>query len=122
MYYTHHFAHHETLRRACDWLAWLGFHPESTPAASAGTPRLSVPVGAGEYAEVALLVNAVERSDPQGWPSFWDEAALAHSAPEPSGPVEEPVFGSARHAVIGWHPIDWANDADLDAFRESMGH
>jgi hypothetical protein len=125
MYYTHHFAHHETLRRACDWLAQLGFHPDRTRAGSDGTPWLAIPVGPGQYAEVALLVNAVERTDPQGWPSFWDEARLAHSAPTDSGRADDPAHATTRHALIGWHPIDATrpvDDVDLDSFREAMGH
>jgi hypothetical protein len=121
MYYTHHFAHHETLRRACDWLARLGFHADHTRSESGGTPWLAIPVGPGQYAEVALLVNAVERTDPQGWPSFWDEAALTHSAPGAAGRTDGPALAEAHHAVIGWHPIDTVGDADLDAFREAMG-
>lgn len=122
MYYTHHFAHHETLRRACDWLGRFGFHPQHVASADDGTPRLSLPVGVAALAEVEMLINAVEQSDPEGWPSFWDEARLAHATPRAADRDEDGPATSGR-AVIGWHPIDARlTGADLDRIRDAMGH
>ncbi len=81
MYYIHHFAHHETLRRACDWLGQLGYRPSVPGPGEAASPWLTLNVPTARLAEVELLVNAAENSDPLGWPSFWDEARLPHSAP-----------------------------------------
>jgi hypothetical protein len=121
MYYTHHFAHHETLLRACDWLDRLGFHPERTTEPDV-TPRLSMPVSVSQLAKVEMIISAVEKTDPEGWPSFWDEARLAHSAPKSAARVEDSPTTSTR-GIIGWHPIDaHPREAEFDRIREAMGH
>ncbi len=125
MYYTHHFAHHETLRRACDWLGQFGFHPSATLPGEADSPRLTLTVPTGQLAEVELLVNAAENSDPLGWPSFWDEARQFHATPELSSFRSRDDGAGAAKAEIGWHPIDGADRSDraeLERLREAMGH
>ncbi len=122
MYYTHHFAHYETLCRACDWLGRLGLHAEPSPGLDQGTPRLTMMVNPGQLAAVELLVNALEGADPEGWPSFWDDAQHAHSAPPPV--VDRgPTSTSGRPDPIGWHPIDARHGVrpELDRLREAMG-
>lgn len=123
MYYTHHFAHYQTLRRACQWLDHLGLHPDYATSPEEGNPRLCVSVDRGQLAEVELLINALEGADPEGWPSFWDEARLAYSAPAPRM-KRDATSTSNRPIPIGWHPIveaDVSRD-DLDRLREAMGH
>lgn len=122
MYYTHHFAHHATLRRACEWLGRLGLHVESDRDHPEAAPRLSLVVDRGQLAEVELLINALEGADPEGWPSFWDEARLPHSAPMPSSRPAA-ALTPGRPDPIGWHPVDSGprTGPDLDRLREAMG-
>jgi hypothetical protein len=106
MYYTHHFAHRETLRRACEWLGRMGFHPEEIGKYDGGIPRLALSVEYARLGEVELLINAVERSDPEGWPSFWDEAM--RTGPFPGSPRAEERADATTRGVseVGWHPLD----------------
>jgi hypothetical protein len=104
MYWTHHFSHHDTLGRARSWIEQLGFAPDRIEVHADGVPRLTVTGTPHEIAEVGMLINALERSDPRGWPSFWDVARLNHvypsARPEPAAPA------AAAATVIGWHPPD----------------
>jgi hypothetical protein len=125
MYYIHHFAHHETLRRACDWLGQLGFHPDMPRPGVAESPWLTLSVPASQLAEVELLVNAAENTDPLGWPSFWDEARRVHVGSELRSDESTPVEVRGASVAIGWHPIDEADvpaRAELERLRDVMGH
>jgi hypothetical protein len=106
MYYTHLFSHTETLTRARNWLIQLGFRPEQIESHADGMPRLAVALDPERLAEVAMVINAIERSDPDGWPSFWESARHGHHHAD--RPAEEALPGPSRPstAVIGWHPID----------------
>ncbi len=106
MYWTHHFSHLETLTRARRWLAQLGFTPDRMEVHTEGVPRMAFLVTPAQFAEVKMLINAVERSDPEGWPSFWELSAYAQHAPHS---VAEPVpleADSTEDSAIGWHPLD----------------
>ena len=106
MYWTHHFAHHETLSRACSWLTRLGVSPDRIEAHSDGIPRLAVSVHPAELAGIEMVINAVERSDPDGRPSFWDVARLPHVYPsQVEGPAAD-GRGPRGSTAIGWHPTD----------------
>ncbi len=111
MYYTHHFAHPETLSRAHSWLTRLGFGADRMDAHAEGTPRLALRVEPSELAEVVMLLNAVERSDPDGWPSFWENALKNPSCP--AMPEYPPTAEAVRPKTvpIGWHPVDRAPEA-----------
>ena len=124
MYYTHHFAHHETLRRACEWLGAFGYQPSEIEPHFGGVPTLGLAVEPGRIGGVELLVNALESSDPEGWPGFWDEPKLPrHWA---STPGEEHRLDGVvkRPSPVGWHPIDSSRreSAELDLLRDIMGH
>jgi hypothetical protein len=121
MYYIHHFAHHETLRRACDWLGRFGFEPDLRD----GSPWLMLQVDPSQIAKVELLVNAVEQADPAGWPSFWDEARSSYSSPSLSSTSSGEGQTASSRASIGWHPIDKAVSLampDLERIHRAMGH
>jgi hypothetical protein len=75
-YITHEFAHRETLDRARRWLRLLEFDPTRIEAHSQGTPRLAVAVELGEAAEVALLIDIAESTDPDGSPSVLQPVRL----------------------------------------------
>ncbi len=106
-YLTHAFAHPETLQRVRRWLVQGGFDPSRIEVHAHGTPRLSVFVERGETAEVEMIIDAVERTDPDGFPSFWDLSRVRHTA----RPVEKPSIAETpqpRSAsfVVGWRPLD----------------
>ena len=129
-YITHQFAHPETLDRARRWLIQAGIDPSRIEAHPHGTPRLAVAVQPGEAAEVALLIDAAEAGDPDGFPSFLELARQRHIYPQVIEP-DDSVAKEARAAsfVIGWRPIDTDREvtqattgADLlRAYREHWG-
>jgi hypothetical protein len=106
MYFTHHFAHHDTLSRARSWLTRLGFDPRPAPTHTSGIPRIAVVVEPHRLGAVNMLISAVERADPDGFPSFWDEARQPHSAPNEPHDGAPTDRGKPRSSVIGWHPLD----------------
>src|SRR5437763_4395324 len=93
-YITHQFAHPETLDRARRWLIQAGIDPSRIEAHPHGTPRLAVAVEPGEAAEVALLIDAAEAGDPDGFPSFLELARQQHIYPQ----VMEPHDSVAKEA------------------------
>jgi hypothetical protein len=107
-----------------------GIDPSRIEAVPYGTPRLAVAVGPGEAAEVALLIDAAESGDPDGFPSFLELARRRHIFPKVI-PPHDSVAKEARSAsfVIGWRPIDRDLEVDqattaaelLRAYREHYG-
>lgn len=122
MYYTHHFANHETLSRARSWLSRLGFGPESMEAHTDGIPRLSLAVEPSRWSGVEMVIHAVERSDPRGAPGLWDVAAQPHIYPEPNPEWASAKAPKASATRIGWHPPDLPvrNDPDHEVARTTM--
>jgi len=106
MYVTHHFANLETLSRARAWLSRLGFGPGNMEAHTDGIPRLSVAVEPSRLSGVEMVLSAVERSDPRGWPAFWDVAHQAHLYPVRKRSDRARAIGRQGTTVIGWHPTD----------------
>jgi hypothetical protein len=106
MYFTHHFAHLETLSRAHSWLAQLGFKAHQIEMHKTGTPRIVLSIEPYQWAEVSLLIGAVECTDPDGFPSLWDLPRL-HRNDSPEHPEAIPNAPCPCHsAAIGWHPLD----------------
>jgi hypothetical protein len=106
MYYTHYFANHETLARARTWLSRVGFGVESIEIHVDGIPRITVAVNPTHWSGVEMLINAIERSDPCGWPGYWDVANQAHVYPKQlmfEAKIETTPSGAT---AIGWHPVD----------------
>ncbi len=123
MYFTHHFAHQETLSRARSWLTRLGFGADEIVTQDEGSPRLSLNVESQRLPEVRFLINALERSDPDSFASFWVEAKKPHHAGQSASiQGEETQAGRTHFGTIGWHPPDWAlaTDSELGALRELM--
>ena len=106
-YISHQFAHLETLERARRWLIQAGFDPNRIEALPQGIPRLAVAVEPGESAEVELIIDAAESTDPEGNPSIWDLARQKHiylQSGEAAREISEP---EQHHSfVVGWRPID----------------
>jgi len=123
MYFTHHFAHEETLSRARSWLTRLGFSPHEIQTHTQGSPRLSLSVNAQRLPEVRFLINALERSDPDSFASFWEEAKKTHPCQSVAEEVDAAEPCVRPHAgTIGWHPPDWSlmPESELRALREWM--
>jgi len=129
-YITHEFAHPETLDRVRRWLVQAGFDPSRIEAHSHGVPRLAMAVEPGEAAEVAMLIDAAEASDPDGFPSFLELARQRHVYPQLEK-SDDSAAAAAQSAsfVIGWRPIDLdrevtqtSTEVDLQrAYREQRG-
>jgi hypothetical protein len=122
MYYTHHFANHESLSRARSWLSRLGFSPASVEAHADGIPRITVAVEPSFLSGLEMLFHAVERSDPRGCPGLWDVAAQPHVYPEAGAERLAAHPAVPRGTAIGWHPPDApaAAGPDSDAFGRSL--
>jgi hypothetical protein len=110
-YVTHQFAHAETLDRAARWLRQVGVDPGRIEVHREGIPWISVIASPEQSAEVEMIFKAAERSDPDGWPSFWELAKYPHPHVEPTtgDPVTDSTVVTARPFPIGWHPPDVAD-------------
>jgi hypothetical protein len=105
-YVTHHFAHLDTLSLARRWLVQLGFDPAQIEIHADGIPRIAVAVRPEQAAEVEMVINAAELTDPNAWPSFWDVAQQEHVYPAVGEAAPEVPLPQTRTSVIGWHPVD----------------
>ena len=117
MYLTHHFAHPETLARFKTWLTHLGIKHHPAASHDSGIPRIALKVDPSQLDAIGMLISVVERNDPDGFPSFWEIAAVPHTRgvePETKAMAEGHQAG---FAVIGWHPNDTSPASDPD-FRE----
>lgn len=106
LYVTHQFAHVETLDRADRWLRQRGFPAGQIETHREGLPWIAVVCPAARSAEVALIFDAAERSDPDGWPSFWELARMPHTRVSPALDMPIPHEHGPRPFPLGWHPID----------------
>jgi hypothetical protein len=88
-------------------LVQAGFDPSRIEVHAHGTPRLAIAVEPGEAAEVERLIDAVEGTDPDGFPSFWDLALVHHfSTPVEALPSAETPQLQSTSFVVGWRPLD----------------
>lgn len=106
-YITHEFAHPETLDRVRRWLVQVGFDASRIEAHSHGTPRLAVAVEPGEAAEVAMMIDTAEASDPDGFPSFLQVTWQRHVVPH-AEELDTAVPEASRSASfpVSWRPLD----------------
>ena len=106
-YLTHQFAHLETLDRARRWLVHAGFDPSQIEVMTDGIPRIAIKLAPGQAAEAAQVLDAVEQTDPQGLPSFWDLARQPHVHREHATVAETPATEmEAKTFVIGFRVPD----------------
>jgi hypothetical protein len=101
-YLTHQFAHLETLNRARKWLEYAGFDPSQIEVMTDGVPRIAVRLEPGQAAEAELVIDAVELTDPQGNPIFWDLARQQLVPAEPT--AEPPAPPEPRTFAVGFQP------------------
>jgi len=106
MYFTHHFARPETLTRVHSWLAHLGFKPHQIEMHKEGVPRMTLSIKPSQWSEVSLLIGAVERTDPEGFPSFWEQPQPRRDASEKHPEAGLDAVRRGPSAAIGWHPLD----------------
>jgi hypothetical protein len=106
VFFSHHFAHRDTLSRAHSWLTQLGYHPQRIEDQATWIPRIAMEVEPHELDAVNMLINAVELTDPDGFPSFWDEARQPHDAPKAHHQAILTERPAPHPTAIGWHPID----------------
>ena len=106
VFYSHHFAHRDTLSRAHSWLTQLGFHPQRIEDHATWIPRIVMEVEPSKVDAVNQLINAIESTDPDGFPCFWDEARQPHDSSKEYH-VAIPALRPEPHpTAIGWHPLD----------------
>jgi hypothetical protein len=88
-------------------LVHAGFDPSQIEAMTDGIPRIAVKVGPGQGVEAELIIDAVELTDPQGLPSFWDLARQQHVYPEHTSEVEAvPEEMGPKTFVVGYRVPD----------------
>src|SRR4051794_30462134 len=112
MYFTHHFAHTETLARFKSWLTHLGLERRQIETHDAGVPRIALTIEPQRADAIRMLINAVERTDPDGFPSFWELAGRPHHSPGDTVSELDHEPSRPSSAVIGWHPHDPTPAAD----------
>jgi hypothetical protein len=106
-YITHQFSHVETLERARRWLIQAGIDPSRIEAHAVGIPRISVTVDGPEAAEVQLVIDVAESSDPDGAPGIWDLARQKHIERQGVEQTVAPVtVAHSESFVVGWRPQD----------------
>jgi len=110
-YMTHRFAHVETLQRVHRWLVQMGFDPSHIEVHESGTPWIALEMHPAQRVEAELLIDAAERTDPQGQPGFWDLVVLPH-VDTGGGPGADQLCHRAMTTVIGWHDPDGDRSED----------
>jgi hypothetical protein len=113
---TREFAHLETLEKAKRWLIQAGIQPSRIEVHTRGVPRITVEVLSGESSEVEHVLDAAAASDPEGTPSFWDQARQHHvypAHPEPEAAAHNPAHSESF--VIGWRPQDPASEVSQES-------
>jgi hypothetical protein len=120
-YLTHQFAHLETLDRARRWLVHAGFDPSQIEVMTDGIPRIAVKVAPGQAAEAEFIIDAVELTDPEGLPSFWDLARQPHVYPEHKTEVEAiPPDMGPKTFVVGYRVPDERPELGTDVTAIEM--
>jgi len=121
-YMTHRFAHVETLQRVHRWLVQMGFEPSHIEVHTSGTPWIALELQPAQWVEAELLIDAAERTDPQGQPGFWDVVILPHDVDTGAGPVADQLCHRTMTTVIGWHDPDGdlAQGTSVAGIRELM--
>jgi hypothetical protein len=125
-YITHQFSHVETLERAKRWLVQAGIDPSRIEAHTHGIPRISVTVDGPEAAEVQLVIDVAESSDPEGAPGIWDLARqhyIQRQGVELTGSPE--IASHAESFLVGWRPQDaereiTQTDTDIQLQKEFL--
>ncbi|MGC8640306.1 MAG: hypothetical protein ACP5XB_10570 [Isosphaeraceae bacterium] len=121
-YLTHHFAHGETLQRARRWLVHAGFDPGQIEAVTDGIPRIAVRVNPGESSAAGQILSAVELTDPDGLPSFWELARQSHVHAdfgfEAATAVAQPI--ESRTFVLGYRVPDERSDLVTSSAAAAM--
>ena len=120
-YVTHQFAHLETLERARRWLVQAGINPSRIEVHTQGLLRITVAVEAGEAAEVEQIFDVAESSDPDGTPSYWDQARQQHVYPQQPLPADGTAGAAQSESfVVGWRPLDAEQEVTQAPPRSSV--
>ncbi len=101
---THRFHSVQTLARAQEWMGYIGIPGDRIEVSSTGLPSMTVQTEFSRLPEVEMVINAVEMTDPEGWPALGDfnagEPFRIEAAPEAM------PHDRVNTSPIGWHPID----------------
>ncbi len=111
-YVSHQFAHVETLGRAERWLKQRGFRAEQIEAHHEGVPRLTVVCEADRALEAAMILQAAEAGDPDGWPSLWDQARMPHPHLPPQQFDDPTSVFLVSASPVAWHPLDARHESN----------
>jgi hypothetical protein len=118
---THEFAHLETLERVRRWLIQAGIDPSRIQVHTAGVPRIVVAVEPGEDAEVERVIDAAERGDPDGRPSFWDVAIKERETAEKHTPCRSGEEAAKSESFdVSWQPLDFGREVSQTTTDERI--
>jgi hypothetical protein len=102
MFISHRFGSLESLSRARHWLTALGFEVAPFDPHTHDVSRLSLRVGLSEASAALTLIDSIEQSDPEGWPSFLTlPKTLHHHDAHTLHGHHDPEHGP-RHTPIHW--------------------
>ena len=102
MLFSHRFGSVETLARAEHWLTELGFQVVKSVEPAHDRSRLTLNVDFSKASAALALIDSIEQSDPEGWPSFMTlPKTLHHHDAHTLHGHHDPEHGP-RHTPIHW--------------------
>jgi hypothetical protein len=107
MLFSHRFGSVETLNRAQHWLTELGFEVVKNSEPAHDVSRLTLSVDFSKAAAALALIDSIERSDPEGWPSHSSPSRTPHD--KPSQPA---ICAHGHHDHKSCTPICWHSHED----------
>jgi len=119
MLFSHRFGSVETLSRARYWMTRLGFEIVPTNPDSHDIARLSFNIDFSQASAALALIDSIEGTDPEGWPSMMSQtkkfrAEKSHASPG----LDSSSQGPAR-TPIHWHKRDDTHLADPESSKVS---
>jgi hypothetical protein len=103
MLFSHRFGSVETLSRALGWLTHHGFEVVKSDDPSHDVSRLTLSVDFSKASAALALIDAIERSDPEGWPANATPSRTLRGQSSPPGAC---ISGHKDHkscTPICWH-------------------
>ena len=121
MFISHRFGSVETLSRARRWLTTLGFEVAPFDPQTHDSSRLSLRVDLSEASAVLTLIDAIEQTDPEGWPSLMTSPKALHHHDAHAFWRHDPQHGPS-HTPIHWQKPEepTTNDPVSTLVREYM--
>jgi len=112
MLFSHRFGSVETLTRAKNWLTHHGFEVVNANEPSHDVSRLTLNVDFSQASAAFALIDSIERSDPDGWPSYSTPPRSIHSHAPHADTCSQGHHDHRSCTPICWHPREEAALSD----------